>query len=123
MVRHNIKYQLATPGQHCAKAAKHAICTFKNHFVTGLCSTNKNSPLHLWDRLIKQVVITLNLLCGSRINPKQSAWLQLHGPYNHNAWPLAPPGMHALVHEKLDNCKTWAPHANDGQIFGIEQMQ
>ena len=118
MVKNNIKYQLATPGQHRANAAERAIRTFKNHFVAGLCSTDDHFPLHLWDRLIEQAVITLNLLRGSRINPKQSAWSQFHGPYDHNAWPLAPPGIHVLVHEKPDNRKSWAPHANDGWYIG-----
>ena len=118
MTKNNIKYQLATPGQHRANAAERAIRTFKNHFVAGLCSTDEHFPLHLWDRLIEQAVITLNLLRGSRINPKHSAWSQLNGPYDHNAYPLAPPGIHVLVHEKPDKRKSWAPHANDAWYIG-----
>ena len=118
MITNNIKYQLAAPGQHRTNAAERAIRTFKNHFVAGLCSTDEHFPLHLWDRLIEQAVITLNLLRGSRMNPKHSAWSQLNGPYDHNAYPLAPPGIHVLVHEKPDNRKSWAPHANDAWYIG-----
>lgn len=53
MIANNIKYQLATPGQHRANAAERAIRTFKNHFVAGLCSMDEHFPLHLWDRLIE----------------------------------------------------------------------
>ena len=118
MINNNIKYQLAAPGQHRTNAAERAIRTFKNHFIAGLCSTDEHFPLHLWDRLIEQAVITLNLLRGSRLNPQHSAWSQLNGPYDHNAWPLAPPGIHVLVHEKPDNRKSWGKHANDAWYIG-----
>jgi hypothetical protein len=35
--------------------------------------------MHLWDKTIQQVELTLNLLCGSRLNHKISAWEQIHG--------------------------------------------
>ena len=42
--------------------AERAIQTFKNHFIAGLSSTNPNFPLHLWDELLEQATITINLL-------------------------------------------------------------
>jgi hypothetical protein len=71
--------QLVPPSTHHANAAEHAIHTFKNHFIAGLCSTNPDFPLHLWDRLLEQAILTLNLMCGSCINPKRLAWAQVHG--------------------------------------------
>jgi hypothetical protein len=118
MNKHKIQYQLAPPGQHRTNAAERAIRTFKNHFIAGLCSANERFPLHLWDRLIEQAVITLNLMRGSRINPVHSAWSQLFGPYNFNKCPLAPPGTQVLVHEKSDTRKSWAPHASEGWYIG-----
>jgi hypothetical protein len=59
---HNVDYQLVPPHVHQRNAAKRAIRTWKKHFVAGLCSTNPAFPLHLWDRIIKQATITLNLL-------------------------------------------------------------
>jgi hypothetical protein len=35
MTREGIDYQLVPLGVHCHNAAKHAICTFKNHFIAG----------------------------------------------------------------------------------------
>ncbi|EEC51403.1 predicted protein [Phaeodactylum tricornutum CCAP 1055/1] len=58
--------------------------------------------------------MTLNLLRGSRINPNLSSWAQLHGSFDYNCTPLAPPGIRVLVHEKLSIRRTWAPHAADG---------
>ena len=56
--------------------------TFKNHFVAILCGTDPDFPLHIWDRLLPQALLTLNLLRASRINPRLSANAQLHGAFN-----------------------------------------
>jgi hypothetical protein len=95
-----IDYQLAPPHVHRHNAAEHAISTYKDHFIAGLCSTDKDYPLELWDKLIPQSVITLNLLRRSRINPQLSAYAQVFGTFDFNKTPLAPPGTQVLVHEK-----------------------
>jgi hypothetical protein len=58
----DIAYQLVPPRCHQRNAAKPAIRTFKEHFVAGLSSVYTSFPLHLWDRLLPQAEITLNLL-------------------------------------------------------------
>ncbi|MCK7513581.1 MAG: hypothetical protein MZV70_62540 [Desulfobacterales bacterium] len=63
-------------------------------------------------------MLTLNLLRGSRINPKLSAYAQLHGSYDFNRTPIAPPGIRVLVHDKPANRTTWSPHALDGWYTG-----
>ena len=114
----DIDYQLVPPGMHRRNAAERAIRTFKNHFIAGLCSVDKNFPLHLWDKLLPQAELTLNLLRGSRINPKLSAYAQLHGHFDFNRTPLAPPGIRVLVHVKPDERTTWSPHGADGWYTG-----
>jgi hypothetical protein len=94
----NMEYQLVPPHVHRANAAEWAIRTFKNHFIAGLCSTNKLFPLTLWDQLLPQAEITLNLLRMSRINPKLSAYTQISGAFDYNAMPLAPPGTKIVIH-------------------------
>ncbi len=113
-----VDYQLVPPHLHCHNAAERAIWMFKNHFIAGLCSVDHQFPIHLWDQLIPQAELTLNLLHGSRINPKLSAWAQLHGLYDFNRTPIAPPGMRVLVHEKPSIHRTWALHAVDGWYLG-----
>jgi hypothetical protein len=114
----NIKYQLAPPGQHRTNAAERAIRTFKNHFIAGLCSVDEFFPMHLWDRLLPQALLTLNLLRGSRINPHHSAQSQLFGHYDFNAHPIAPPGIRVIVHVKPDQRGTWDPHGIDAWYTG-----
>jgi hypothetical protein len=106
-----IDFQLVPPRLHRRNAAERAIRTFKNHFIAGLCSVDKDFPLHLWDKLLPQAELTLNLLRGSRINPKLSAHAQLHGQFDFNRTPLAPPGIRVLVHIKPSErtTLTWFP--------------
>jgi len=48
MVAEDIDFQLVPPHVDCCNAAKHAICTFKNHFIVGLYSMDlPHSPVGL----------------------------------------------------------------------------
>lgn len=118
MSAESVEYQLVPPHVHRRNAAERGIRTFQNHFIAGLCSVDKNFPLHLWCRLIPQANITLNLLRGSRINPKLSSWAQLCGTFDYNCTPIAPPGIRVLVHEPSTTRTTWSPHASDGWYVG-----
>ena len=84
MYKRDIDFQLAPPEIHRRNAAERAIRTFKNHFIAGLTSTDPAFPLHLWDRLIEQAALTLNLLRRSHINPRLSAYAQLNGQFDFN---------------------------------------
>ena len=55
-------YQFVEPSNHRVNAAERAIQTYKNHFISGLCSTDEQWPIQLWDQLTTQATITLNLL-------------------------------------------------------------
>ena len=110
-----IDFQLVPPGIHRRNAAERAIRTFKNHFIAGLCTADPDFPLYLWDRLIPQAKITLNLLRSSRINPKLSGYAQLYGFFDFNR---TPPGTRIVVHEKPANRGTWAPHGVDAWYIG-----
>jgi hypothetical protein len=44
---------------HQANAAKRAITTFKEHFITALTTVDIICPLQLWDEFLPQVKLTL----------------------------------------------------------------
>ena len=48
------EWQFVKPANHRVNAAKRAIQTFKNHFISGLPSTDSEWPLQLWDRMGEQ---------------------------------------------------------------------
>jgi hypothetical protein len=108
IVKSGATYQLVEPHNHRVNAAKRAIRTWKNHFIACLYSTNPSFPVRLWDKLIPQAELTLNLLRTSRINPKLSAHAQIHGIFDFNQTPLAPPGTRVLLHETPNTRTSWA---------------
>ena len=95
-----ITVQLAPAGCHHRNLAERSIKTFKNHSNAGLCTAHNPPPLNKWYSLLPQVVINLNLLCTSCLNPKLSAQALPNRPYDFNAMPMAPPGSKILVHKK-----------------------
>ena len=66
----SIDFQLDPPNIHRRNAAEFDIRTVKNHFIAVLCGTDPKFPMQLWDRILDQVQITLNLLRASRIKPR-----------------------------------------------------
>ena len=99
----NIKYQLALPSNHRANNSERAIQTFKNHFITGLCSEDKDSHLQLWDRLLHQATINLNFLRQSGTLHYLSAYTHIFGSFYYNRAPLPPPGTRIVIHNSPNN--------------------
>ena len=109
---------LVPPNLHRRNATERAIQTFKAHFIAILCGTDPKFPINLWDKLLPQAEITLNLLRNSRINPSLSAYCQVWGNFDYNKTPLAPLGTKLLVHLKPEVRETWAPRATRGWYLG-----
>jgi hypothetical protein len=114
----DVDYQLVPPHCHRRNAAERAIRTFKEHFVAGISSIDPTFPLHLWDRLLPQAEITLNLLWTSRLHPQLSAAAHFHGLVDYNKTDFAPPGCKVIAHEKPGKTRTWAPHGQHGYSLG-----
>ena len=76
-------------------------------------------PENLWDRLLPQREITLNLLRQSNATPNVSAYAHLSGPFDYNKMPLAPMGCAAQIHEKSDKRGTWQYHSADLRNQGL----
>jgi hypothetical protein len=114
----DIAYQLVPPHCHRRNAAERAIRTFKEHFVAGISSVDPSFPMHLWDRILPQAEITLNLLRTSRLHPQLSAAAHYHGLVDYNKTAFAPPGCKVIAHEKPRKRLTWAPHGQHGYSLG-----
>eukprot|EP00957_Ditylum_brightwellii_P164917 12556280-Ditylum_brightwellii.AAC.1 len=46
------------------------------------------------------------------------AYEYLHGMFNYNATPLAPPGTKVLIHKKVDQQTLWGVHGKEGWYLG-----
>ena len=66
-----------------------AILTFKAHFIAIRSGADPDYPKNCSDLLLDSVVLALNLLRPSRINPKISAYTHIHGVFDFNKTPLA----------------------------------
>jgi hypothetical protein len=115
----DIAYTLVPPHCHRRNAAKRAIRTFKEHFMAGLSSVDPSFPMYLWDRLLPQAEIALNLLRTSHLHPQLSAAAHYHGFVDYNKTAFAPPGCKIIAHEKPGKRRTWAPHGQHGYSLGL----
>jgi hypothetical protein len=66
------------------------------------------------------VIMTLNMLRRSRINPKLSAYTQIFGVFDYNRTPLAPIGTRTVVHQRTtqQGRTTFADHGVIGWSIG-----
>ena len=99
-------FQLVPPHVHRHNISKRSIRTFKAHFLAILSDISDSFPNYLWDHLLPQTELTLNLLRQSTLVPEMSAWEHLHGPFNFDATPLGPIGCPVIIHTKPGIRKT-----------------
>jgi hypothetical protein len=90
----------------------------RNTFFSGLASVDPDFSLHLWDRLLPQAEMTLNLLQTFRQHPQLSAAAHFHGMVDYNKTAFAPTGCKIIAHEKPAKQSTWAPHGQHGYSLG-----
>jgi hypothetical protein len=70
--------------------------------------------MKLWDKLLPQTVLTLNLLHQSNFAPTVSAYQYVHRNFNYNKMPLAPMGCAVQLHESSERQGTWSENTTDG---------
>ena len=117
--RQDCEWQFVEPRNHRVNAAERAIQTFKNHYISGLCTTDRDFPLQLWDNLNEQAMTTLNLLRTSRKNPTMSGYESLHNKkYDWNRFPMAPPGTKAVIYESPEDRTSWGLRGIDAWYCG-----
>ena len=97
-----MQLELVPPGTHRRNAAEATIRNFKAHFLSVLAGTAQYFLSSLWDRLLPQVEITINLLRQPNATPNVLAYTYLSGPFDYNKMPLAPMVMSVQVHKKTD---------------------
>ena len=79
MTSMNIKYQSVPSSNHRENNAERSIQIFKNHFVLGLCSVDKDFHLQLWEIILHQAKISLNFLRQSITLPQLSVYAHIFG--------------------------------------------
>jgi hypothetical protein len=121
LIRDTCKLELVPPGCHRRNIAEVAIKTFKQHFISILSGVDDSFPMKLWDRLLLQAELTLNLLRQSNTTPTISAYAHLYGPFDYNRMPLAPLGCPVQIHEPPAKRGTWNHHCKAGWYLGTSK--
>jgi len=114
----NAKFQLVPPYMHRRNRAERTIRTFKDHFLAILAGVDAAFPPYLWDLVLPQAKLTLNLLRQSTLNPWISAWEFFQGPFDFNKTPLDPVGCRVLIHAKPATQRSWDFRAKNGFYIG-----
>ncbi len=117
-IKQNCNLQLVPPDTHCRNLAERAIQTFKSHFIAILAGVDPSFSMYLWDRLLPQTVLTLNLLRRAKDNQAVSAYEYVHGAFDYNKMPLAPLGCVVQMHDATNRRKTWDPQSLNGWYLG-----
>ena len=78
MEEQGVIFQLTPAGLRRRNNAKQAIQTFNNHFIVGLSSSPPHFPLNLWEKLLPQALLTLNLIISAQVNPQLSSYAHVH---------------------------------------------
>ncbi len=71
----NATFQPVPSDMHCRNQAERAIRMFKNHFLAILAGIDAAFPPYLWDLLLPQAELTLNLLQQASLN----SWISMLG--------------------------------------------
>ena len=120
--KNEMDIQLVEAHNHRFNADEQAIATFKDHFIAGLGTIDKNCPIQLWDEFIEQAQDTLNMLHTSQHDNSLSAYDDLEGPFDFNKTPIAPLGTKALIYDNPKVRNTFAPHGTDVFYVGPAKL-
>ena len=58
------------------------------HSLAILAGVDPDFPKYMWDNLLTQTELTINLLRQATLNPRMSAWEYYNGPFDYSDTPL-----------------------------------
>ena len=90
------------------------IQTFKAQFLSILSGFSSTFSNLLWDKLLPQTKLILNLLRQSNIAPAISAWEHFNCHFNFSATPLAPLSSPIIIHNKPGTRRSWVFRGRKG---------
>ena len=114
-----LEYQLFLTNLHCCNAAKCAIYTFKAHFLSILSVIAEYFSKNLWDMLITQTEMALNILRQSTLKPTTYSWENSNGPTSYKHTPLGTLGCKLIMHKKTNTRPSWYFRGKYGWNVGV----
>ena len=120
MTSMNTNYQLLPSSNHRANNAERAIKTFKDHFIAGMCSVDKDFHLQLRDRILQKAKSSLKVFRQPRTLPHLSAYTHIFREFYFNRTLVAPPETQVVIHNRPNDRASRAPYGEDGCYIGPE---
>ena len=111
-------YQLVPPNVHRRNISEKDIRTFKAHLLSVLAGVDPAFPKFMWDSLLVQTELTLNLLRQSTLNPRISVWENFNGAFDYIATLLGPIRCKIFIHTTSNNHKPWDQRGREGFSVG-----
>ena len=115
-------YELVPKGQHRRNIAEKAIQTWKAHAIGVFSGMDSKCPLFLWDLMLEQIDMQVNMLRQSNAAPKISAHAHMHGQHDFNRQPLAPLGIEVHSYIPPDKRRTWSIKSKKGYYIGTSRQ-
>ena len=100
-------YQLVPPNVHRRNITERAIRTFKAHFLSVLEGVDQDFPKYMWDKLLVQTELTVNLLRQATLNTRMSACEYYNGAFDYSATPLVPLVCKIMIHNTSNKRRSW----------------
>ena len=75
-------------------------------------------PNYIWDNLLVQTELTINLLRQATLNPRMSEWEYYNGEFDYSATPLGPLGCKIMIHNTSKKIKSWYQRGREGFSVG-----
>ena len=72
----------------------------------------------MWDNLLVQTELTINLLRQATLNQIMSAWEYYNGAFDYNVTPLGPLGCKIMIHNTSNTRESWDQRGREGFIVG-----
>ena len=113
-----LEYELVPKGQHSRNISERALQKWKAHTIGSLSGVADNLPLGLWDELLPQLDMQVNILLFSNVNPNVYPWTVLNGSNDFNRHSLAPLDTEIQMLEHPDKVKTWGMKSKPGYYVG-----
>ena len=109
---------LATPHNKRANRAERIMNIVKPVIIGAIAGTNRDFPIKLWDKLLPQCEIVMNLLRPSFKDANISCYGAFYGAYDFMKHPMAPPGVMVMYYHHAKERTSWGHRSKMGFYVG-----
>ena len=111
-------YQLLPPNAQIRNVSEISICISKAHFLAVLAGLNPNFPKFMWENLLIQAELTINLIRQATLDPSMYVWEYFNGDFDYTETPLGTISCKIIIHNTSNKRKSWDQRGREGFSVG-----